>query len=306
MRLLTIKAPKGKGRKIADMAMELDISTTQISESTILRKGEAARMVDVVEIETATPKAKALLEQLTSAYFYDPTLYHYNSRHPESLYASELPEKETVPITRPTAEVYEELWQFSQVTVSLVVRVFLSAFLAAYGIREAFMPIIIAGLLFLPYHHNMLGMALSTSLKEWKFFKQSLAAFAVTTLFIVLGGIALALVTDPGIKWTQFTESSIFFSFIISMAVGIAAGLGSVDDAGRRELIGLAATAHISVYPVWFGLKIVYGFEQSDQPWHLLLVFLMDVTTLTAFAAITLKLMKMKGKGIRNFIEGLK
>lgn len=71
-----------------------------------------------------------------------------------------------------------------------------------------------------------------------------MAGFAVSTLCIVLGGVAMALLTESGIKWTAFMETRVLFSFLILMSIGIAAGLGAVDDAGRRELVGLAATAH--------------------------------------------------------------
>lgn len=89
--------------------------------------------------------------------FYNPSTFSFTVRHPESIFASELPEEETKPIVRPTTDIYEELWQFCKITVSLVGRVFLSAFLVAYGMREDFMPMIIAGLLFLPFHHHLLA-----------------------------------------------------------------------------------------------------------------------------------------------------
>jgi hypothetical protein len=288
------------------MALELGIRSVAISEKNFYEKDNAPSVVEWVEIESNTPKVKALVEKLMIAPFYDPVKYSFTIRHPESLFASELPEEETKPIIRATTDVYQELWQFCQITVSLLGRVLLSAFLVAYGMREDFMPLIIAGLLFLPYHHHMLGISLSATLGEVKFLKQSLGSFAATTMFIVLGGVVLGLLTEPGIKWDAFTESSILFSFFISMAVGIAAGFGAIDDAGRRELIGLAATAHISVYPIWFGLKFVYGFEPADKPLHLLLVFFMDVATLIFFAGLTFKIMKMKGNGIKNFLKGLK
>lgn len=306
MKLLTIQVPKGKGKAIAEMAMDLGLQSVAISEKNFYEKDKTPSVVEWVEIESNTPKIKALVEKLMTAPFYDPAKYSFTVRHPESLFATELPEEETKPIIRATTDVYQELWQFCQITVSLLGRVLLSAFLVAYGMREDFMPLIIAGLLFLPYHHHMLGISLSAALGESKFLKQSLGSFAATTLFIVLGGVALGLLTEPGIKWNAFTESSILFSFLISMAVGIAAGFAAIDDAGRRELIGLAATAHISVYPIWFGLKFVYGFEPVDKPLHLLLVFLMDVGTLILFAGLTFKIMKMKGKGIKNFLQELK
>ncbi|WP_029034130.1 DUF389 domain-containing protein [Salinimicrobium terrae] len=304
MRLVTIQTPKGEGQKVAELAFQKGISTVAISETTLYQKESAPRSADVVDIQSNTPKVKEFVESLMIASFYNPASYSFTVRHPESLFASEPPEEETKPLTRPTTDVYEELWQFCKVTVSLLGRVFLSAFLVAYGMREGFMPLVIAGLLFLPYHHHMLGIGLSAGMKEWKLFRQALIGFAVTTLLIILGGVAMGLLTEPGIEWTAFMESTVLFSFLISMAIGIAAGLGAVDDAGRRELIGLAATAHISVYPIWFGFKFIYGFDADDKPWHLLLVYLMDVGTLILFASITFKLMKMKGAGIKNFIKG--
>lgn len=306
MKLLTIQTPKDKGQQVAEMAFELGITTVGISATSLHQKNVPSREADVVEIQTNTPKTKELVEKLMTAPFYDPAKYNFTVRHPESIYAAEKPKEETRPIIRATGDVYQELWQFCQVTVSLMGRVLLSAFLVAYGMREDFMPIIIAGLLFLPYHHHMLGVGLGAVLGESKLLKQALVGFLATTFMIVLGGILLGLLTEPGIKWDAFTESSVPFSFLISMVVGIAAGLGSIDDAGRRELIGLAATAHISVYPIWFGLKFVYGFDPTDKPWHLLLVYLMDVGTLIFFAGLTFKFMKMKGAGIKNFLNGLK
>ena len=306
MRLVTVRCPKGKGEQVADVAMSADISEVAVLEGRLLRKTGGQILVDEVKIETSTPKAKKFVESLMDSPFYDRNSFSFSIRHPESLFASEPPEEETIPIPRPTTDVYEELWQFCKVTRSLVLRVFLSAFLVAYGIREGFMPLIIAGLLFLPYHHHMLGLSFSGGIKEWRLFKQALAGFLISTVLIFLGGIAMALISEPGIKWSAFTETTFLYSFIISMTIGIAAGLGSTDDAGRRELIGLAATAHVSVYPIWFGLKVIYGFDHSDKPFHILWIYLLDVGTLILFAGLTFKFMKMKGQGIRNFLKAKK
>ena len=306
MRLVTVRCPKGKGEQVAEVAMSADISEVAMLEGRLLRKTGGETLVDEVKVETSTPKAKRFIESLMDSPFYDSNSFSFSIRHPESLFASEPPEEETIPISRPTTDVYEELWQFCKVTRSLILRVFLSAFLVAYGIRHNFMPLIIAGLLFLPYHHHMLGLGFSAGIKEWRLFKQALAGFLVSTVLIFLGGIAMALISDLGIKWSAFTETTFLYSFLISMVIGIAAGLGSTDDAGRRELIGLAATAHISVYPIWFGLKIIYGFDHSDNPLHILWIYLVDVGTLILFAGLTFKLMKMKGQGIRNFVKAKK
>ena len=303
MRLVTIRSPKGKGKQVADIAFRNEISEVGFHEAKVLSSSKTITEQDVVQIETATPKAKKFIEELMDAPFYDPTTFSFTIRHPESVFASEPPEKETHPIIRPTTDVYEELWQFSKVTISLVSRVFLSSLLLAYGMKEGYMPLIIASLLFLPYHHNMLTIGLGASIGEWRFFRQGLYALLVSTLCIVAAGVVIGLLMEPHIKFTQFSSPPLT-SFLLSMIIGSAAGFGGVDDAGRRELIGLAATAHISVYPVWFGMKFIFGFDPSDKPWEFLWVFLMDVATLTLFSGIVFKLMKMHGKGIRRFIKG--
>lgn len=305
MRLVTIKAPQGHGQHVAELAFDAGIAEASVQEATTLRADKSTETKDVVEVETATPKAKEFVEALMEAAFYDPKTYSFTVRHPESIYASEPPEEETEPIVRPTTDVYEELWQFSQITVSLVGRVLLSSLLLAYGMREGYMPLIIAGLLFLPYHHHMLGMGLAAGIREWRFLWQSFLAFLVSTACIVAAGVIVGLLMEPHIKFTQFSASPMT-SFLLSAIIGAAAGFGAIDDAGRRELIGLAATAHISVYPVWFGMKFIFGFDPADKPMEYLLVFLIDVATLTLFAAITMKLMKMHGKGILRFMKGLK
>lgn len=288
---------------MAEIAFQVGISQVSISEGRALKKDRSQMMQDVLEFETDTPNSKEFIELLMSSEFYDPDTFSFTTRHPESIFGTERPEKETLPIVRPTTDVYQELWQFLRITVSLATRVFLSAFLMAYGMKEDFMPLIIAGLLFLPYHHHLLGMGLGASIKEWRLLRQGIYSFLLATALVVAGGVAVGLLTHPEIKFTAFGETPLFVSFLISVAIGIAAGFAAMDEAGRRELIGLAATAHLAVYPAWFGMKFVFGFDPSDTPKEFLLAFGMDVVTITFFAGLTFKLMKMRGDGIRSFVR---
>lgn len=301
MRLIKVRLPKNASQQVVELAFSKGVKEVSVNEEQLFQNDKTVTAVDVVHLQTNTPKAKAFIEALTSADYYDPMTYSFTIRHPESIFASEAPEEETDPITRPTADVYEELWQFSKITVSLVLRVFLSAILVAYGMKENYMPLIIAGLLFLPYHHHLIGMALAGSIREWRFFKQAVMAFVLGTALIMCGGFIVGLITEPPVKFMAFSETPVLFSFIISVIIGAAAGLGSLDDAGRRELIGLAATAHLSVYPIWFGLKFAFSFDPADKPIHFLLVFLMDFVTIVSSALLVYIFMGMEGKGIRKF-----
>lgn len=303
MELVTVKAPAGTGEKMAEIAFNIGISQVGISKGKSFKKNEEQTEQDIFEFETKTPYAKEFLEQLMASPIYDPDSFHFTTRLPKSIFATERPEDETMPFVRPTTDVYEELWQFLRITVSLIFRVFLSAFIMAYGMKEAFMPMIIAGLLFLPYHHHLLGIGLGAVLKETRLLRQAIQSFLLTTVLIVAGGAVVGLLTSPGIKFTEFGETPLIFSFLISMAIGVAAGFATTDEAGNKELIGLAATAHVSVYPAWFGLKFIFGFDPSDKPWDFLLAYGVDVLTIIAFAALTFKLVQMKGAGIRAFVR---
>lgn len=303
MRLVTVKAPDGQGRLIAEAAFAAGISRVSVRQEKQYSIDSKEVMLEVVEMETATPRAKQFIEGLMVADYYDPETYSFTVRHPESIFASAPPQVDTHPIVRPTTDVYEELWQFTKITTSLVGRVFLSSVLLAYGMLEDFLPLIIAGLLFLPYHHHMLGTALGGVIREWRFFGQGLLALLVSTLMITLAGACVALFTEPPIAF--HISGTLLSGFVLSLVIGCAAGLAAVDDAGRRELVGLAATAHISVYPAWFGMKLIFGFEAGDKWDENLLSFLINVSSLTVAAGITMLFMGMKGEGIRRFVGTL-
>ncbi|MBB6611551.1 hypothetical protein H7F15_10930 [Pontibacter sp. Tf4] len=299
MRLVTVKAPSGQGKNIAQIAFESEIEHVSILQSRQYSSNQSQTELDVVEIETATPKARKFLESLMVSSIYDPETFTFSVRHPESIFGDEPPKEETWPIVRPTTDVYQELWQFTQVTKSLVGRVFLSAILLAYGMVEDMLPLIIAGLLFLPYHHHMLGIGLGIQLREWRFLWQGLLALLVTTVLIVAAGACVALFTNPPIGFEEFGTP--LAGIVLSAVIGIAAALAAMDDAGRRELIGLAATAHISVYPAWFGLKLIFGFDAADTWAEHLLTFSLNISTLILAACLTFLVLGMKGKGIRRF-----
>ncbi|MFD2247502.1 DUF389 domain-containing protein [Pontibacter ruber] len=301
MRLVTVKAPEGEGKNVADVAFAAGISQISVQQAKQYTADHQEKVLDVVEVETATPKAKVYLESLMKAPFYDPATFAFSVRHPESIFAAEPPEKETYPIVRPTTDVYEELWQFTRVTISLVGRVFLSSVLLAYGMVEDMLPLIIAGLLFLPFHHHMLGFALGAVLRERRFLLQGLLALVVTTVLIFLAGACVALFTEPPIGFEE--PGTPLSGAVLAAVIGVAAALAATDDAGRRELIGLAATAHISIYPAWFGLKMVFGFHETGILAEHLLTFGINVTTLTLAAGLTFAVMGMRSKGILRFVH---
>jgi hypothetical protein len=148
--------------------------------------------------------------------------------------------------------------------------------------------LIIAGLLFLPLLPLLLGIGFGARTSKWKLTAQSLLAFSTATILLILGGMAIAAVSDPPIKYDEFNPPLV--AFLISVAVGVAAGLADSDDVGTRQMIGLAATAQLAIIPVWFGICFVFGFPptmgQKEITARAVTFFINTVTVVCASLAV--------------------
>ena len=69
-----------------------------------------------------------------------------------------------------------------------------------------------------------------------------------------------------------------------SLMIGIAAALATADDAGHRQLIGVAAASQLALAPAWLGLSLVFGFPES--PAEKLLSFGVNVCALIVGGAM--------------------
>jgi hypothetical protein len=138
--------------------------------------------------------------------------------------------------------------------------VLIGALLLAYGMIENKLLIIIGGLLFLPFLPVLLAIGFGAWTREWRLVRQGASALAVGIVLLFVGGALVALMAGPPFRFAEFNSPLI--SFLISLVVGVAAGLASTDDAGRREMIGLAATSQIAILPTWFGIGAVFGFTE--------------------------------------------
>jgi len=258
MRLVKISAPGGKGAQVAQVAFSVGINQASIQQEEILSADGEAQTKDAVDIQTSTPKSKRFVDALLATDFYNQEDYSINIRQPRSIISSESLHELTKPLVEPATDIFEELWQFSHITAGFIGRIFIAACLLAYGLIQHQTLIIIAGLLFLPLLPTLLAIGFGAWTRQWKLVGQGALAFLTATVLLILGGVLVAALSEPPLKYNEF--NSLTVSFLISIAVGIAAGLASIDDVGRRELIGLAATAQIAIIPVWFGICFVFGF----------------------------------------------
>jgi hypothetical protein len=304
MRLVKVQAPAGKGDAVAHEAFGVGISRVTVRQEQVCWPDQRKDTKDVVDVEAATPTAKAFIEALMAAPFFDPKAYSIVVRQPRSIISDQPPSKVTLPLVEPPIDLLEELWQFSQITLGFVGRVLLAALLLAYGMIENKLLAIIGGLLFMPLLPLLLAVGFGLLTREWRLVRQGAVALVVGAALTLVGGALVALITGPPLRFSEF--NSPFASFLISLVVGVAAGLATADDVGRREMIGLAATSQIAILPAWFGISLVLGFSPADSAAVVqrAMTFLTNVASIIVAALATYALLGLRGEAIRRFIAG--
>lgn len=263
MRLVKVSTPKGKGTDVAQTAFSVGIKQVSIQTAESHRAAGEPETKDVVDVETSTPKAKHFIDALLAADFYNSEEFSIAVRQPRSVVSSDALRELTKPLVVPAIDIFEELWQFSHITVGFVGRNFIAACLLAYGLINQQILLMIAGLLFLQLLPLLLAIGFGAWTQKWKLVGQSASAFIVAVILLILGGVSVAALSNPPLKYDEF--NTMLVGFLISIAVGIAAGLANSDDVGRREFLGLAATAQIAIIPVWFGICFVFGFPTTTS-----------------------------------------
>ena len=301
MRQITIMAPQGSASEVAQIAFAVGISEVSLSEKRILDASGSETIKDSIEMDVGTPLAKAFMDEFTSAPFFDVEKFSIAVRQPRALVCREKLSTLARPLVEPSVDLFEELWQFSQVTYGFVGRILIGALLLAYGLVEYKLLFMIAGLLFIPLLPLMLSVGFGLWTRQWRLAAQGLLSLVVALCLLVIGGLIVALLTNPPVQYSDF--NSVGTGFLISFAVGVAAGLATADDVGRREMIGLAATAQIAIIPAWLGLGFVLGFPALDgtPPQRRVLALLLNIMAIVIAALCTYAAIRIKGAGLDWF-----
>jgi hypothetical protein len=262
MRLIKIDAPAGRGDDVAKIAFAVEIDKVSRRQVVSQHGDGGTETKDVVDIETSTPLGKRFIDALLAADFYNRADFSINVRQPRAIISKTPLGELTRPFVEPAGDILEELFQFSHITASFIGRVAIASGLIAYGMIEQKLLLMIAGLLVLPLTPLLLAVSFGIRTGIWNLAKRGGLAFLVVTVLLFLGGAGIAALSEPPIKYNDFNTLAV--SLLISLGVGIAAVFANTDDAGQRQLIGLAAAAQIALVPVWFGICAVFGFPAND------------------------------------------
>jgi hypothetical protein len=289
MREVRVTLPAEKAAEVAKLAERVGISRVMVYHALAYGSNEAK---DVVSVETSTPCAKAFLEAVTRAPFFECQQCSISSRTLRAIVSNEPLAAVTRPVAEPTTDVEEELWQYSHVTFNYLGRMFVATSLVGYGMLTNNMILLAAALLFTSYLPGVLGLAFGVSTRSWSLSARS-ARMLITGIGVaVAGGAAVALMAD-GQPLPIPLESAVV-TLLISLGVGAAAGLATGDDVGERQLIGLAAASQFARFPVWMGLGLVLGFPRDADVLSASGLFAASLLAMLLSAAVVYRCLGMK------------
>src|SRR5207253_6469503 len=189
MRRVSVTAPEGKGKDVAQVAFAAGISEVTVTPAQSLKPDGTQTMKETVQVDTSTPLAKAFIDRLATASFFNCEEYPIVVRQPRAIASSNPLPMLTQPLVEPATDIFEELWQFSQVTSGFVGRIFIGALLLAYGLIQYKLLFMIAGLLFIPLLPLMLAAGFGILTRQFRLAGQGIIALLVATILLVMGGV---------------------------------------------------------------------------------------------------------------------
>ena len=263
MRLVKVTVPRGKAADIARIAFEQGIPDVSVQPIEQHKPGAAPEPREAVDAKLSTPKAKAFVDAIIAAPFFNREEYAIEVREPRSILKRTGTREITSPVPAPIIDIDEELWQFTHITYSFVLRVFIASLLISYGMVQENLLLLIGGLLFLPFTPLVLASAFGALTGQWQLVRHAIFATIVAVVLIAAGGATVASFADPPVLFDKFPP--MMAGLVLSFSIGIASSLATADDVGRRELVGLAAASQVGLIPAWLGLAAVYGFDGTES-----------------------------------------
>ena len=296
MHEVRITAPVQASDRLVGLALEVGISQATIYDVFVHGPNERKH---VISVETSTPQAKAFLDAVFGADWFDTKEYSITTRELRAIFSAERISDLTRPMIEPALDVLEDLWQLNHITPSYIGRAGGAAVLLGYGMFHNNAIGIVVAALFLPFLSQVLAIGFGLRAGDRSLAKQGAAALAVSTTISTAAGVLVALFYGRGIAYAEFQTPLVAVG--ISGVIGAAAGLASADDAGRRYLIGVAAAVQYAVFPVWFGTCIVHGFPAVPVIMERVGTFVINVVTIAIVAATVYAWAGMRNEDVNRF-----
>jgi hypothetical protein len=293
MREIKVRAPRGSGRAVAEIALKAGVASVTVYPSYTYGPNEET---EEIKVKTSTPKARRFVDYLVSAPFFDRDRFVVSSHHIRSLLAPGGVAELTEPFLTPASDVHEDFWQGSHLTRSFYVRAFISAILLGYATLRANVVLMIGALFFTLFSPPLLAIAFGGAARDKALVKQGSKAFLVANVVAIAGAALAALIAKGPVLYNEF--GSMASNIAISALVGVVAAFADFDDVGQRQFIALAAAFPYAKFPIWIGLSLVLGFPEQHTVVERLVTFGCNVLAMVVFAGGTYLALDVRHRGL--------
>lgn len=297
MQQITVVTPQGKAKPVVRLAQKQGIG--QVAVAPVYVYGPDQEHEEIT-VECSAPQAAQFIEAVMAAPFYDPQDYTISADELLSIIDSDPPEKISWPLKISSTTILQDLWMQNHITVGYVARAFVSTTLLAYGLLDGDVATLIIALLFTPFLAQDLAIGFGALMGDWRLARQGAIVLGISTLIATLAGVITAAVMGGPIQYDDY--GTIQSNFVISLLVGIVAGLDTADEAGRREFIAVAGAAQFASFPVWFGICLILGFpDQATVLWRSA-TFLVNILTILIASVAVYTALRYRRDNIRRYV----
>jgi hypothetical protein len=289
MREVRIKVPEGEALRVVHLLQSLRVERVGVSREFVHGPDH---WEEVVSTETSTPDAARIVQAIEEAHAFDPKTHTITIRELRAILTSEPVGSVTRPMQVPRPDLHQDLWQFSHVTYGHLLRVMVAASLISYAMIEDSLLLLVGGLLFLPTLPHLLAIGLGGQSRERRLAAQGAFALSISVAVLVACSASVAVLVPTPMKFAAFLPPAV--SACVSVGIGIAGALASLDDVGKRELIGLATAAQVGLVPAWLGIGLVHGFDTPPGP--RLCSFAVNLSLIAVTSAITYRAVRLRSR----------
>lgn len=298
MQEVRVTVPEGLSAEVAKVAMAAGVRSVSVYQIYAHGPNEAR---EVVSAEVGTPVAKSFIDGLVSAPFYDPARITVTCRSLLAILDHGHQDQITRPMTWAPPAVFDSLWQNIHVTPAFIARSAIAPMLLGYGMIHNSLITMVVALLLTHFLQPVLAMSFGAWARDGKLVRQGALAFSVSTGLAIMGGAIVGCAEGGPVAFNDFKP--VLVSFLISAAIGVAAGLSSADDVGHNYLIAVAGAAQYAIYPTWFGLSLALGFADSATTMTRAGTFVMNVASISVIGVVTYAFLGIRRSELQRYLR---
>jgi hypothetical protein len=285
MRELKISAPPEASARILQIAQEQGVQEISVN----LVHDAQGNQKDQIKLKTSTPQAHQVLQRLRTDAQLPLSKIKISSHQLNALISDSDLKTLTRPFCMPPDDVIQDFWQTTHITLSFLCRVLISAMLLSYAMLEDRFVLMIGAMLFTVFSPCLMGWGLGFATRDSSLIRQAAVAFLIANSVSIGAAAVIAILHHGPLLWNDF--GTLGGNLFVAAASTIVGAVSDADDAGRRQLIAIAAAFPYARFPPWVGICLVKGFPESSVVLYRLGMFGASCVVMVVLAAMTYALL---------------